>query len=82
MRKLVGLLSGVALSLAISAPAFAAQPASHACLGGSVSTAARALRPLGQVVVAPTARGAGGVGENRSAHHGRRVLGRGFPQHL
>ena len=63
MRKLVGLLSGIALSLAVAGPALATQPANHACAGESVSAGAHALRPYGQIVVAPTAIDAGGVGQ-------------------
>ena len=63
MRGVVGLLSGIAFSLAFAGPALAAKPANHACAGESVSAGAHAIRPYGQVVVAPTARDAGGVGQ-------------------
>ena len=62
MRKRLGLVSGVALAIAVSAPVLAAQPANQGCLGDSVSAAAAGGRDFGQFVAA-VAKDVRGVGE-------------------
>jgi hypothetical protein len=61
MRKRVGLMAGVALSLALGSPVLAGQPANQACLGETVSAAAQQGIDYGQFV-ASTAQGNQGVG--------------------
>jgi hypothetical protein len=61
MKKRVGLLAGIALSLALGSPVLAAQPANHACGGETVSGAAHQGK-YGQLVVAPVAKDDRGVG--------------------
>ena len=62
MRKLIGLASGLALSIALGSPVLAATPASHACLGRTVSGAAQAGADFG-ALVATVAKDVRGVGE-------------------
>lgn len=62
MRKRLGILSAIALSFGLVTPVLAGQPANQGCLGASVSPAAH-VGQFGQLVVAPTARDARGVGE-------------------
>jgi hypothetical protein len=62
MRKQIGFLSGIALALALASPVAAGQPASHACLGRTVSAAAQSGADFGRFVAA-VARDTRGVGE-------------------
>jgi hypothetical protein len=71
MRKRVGLIAGVALSLALGSPVLAAQPANKACLGATVSVAAQQGSDYGQFV-ASTAQANQGARRDRSACPGRR----------
>jgi len=62
MRMRVGLISGVALSLALGAPVLAGPPASQACMGDTIRAAAQLGRDYGQLVAA-VAQDVRGVGE-------------------
>ncbi len=62
MNKRVGLVAGFALSLTLAGPVLAAQPASQACLGATISGAAQLGRDYGQLV-ASVAQDIRGVGE-------------------
>ena len=79
MKTRIALVSGIALSLAVFTPVLAAKPANQACGGESVSAAAQQFRPYGQVVVAPTAQDARGVGAIVQAILAGEFPDEGFP---
>ncbi len=62
MKKRVGLVAGIALSIALAGPVLGAQPAGQACLGSTISGAAQLGRDYGQLV-ASVAQDIRGVGE-------------------